>query len=126
MSGDRPNLLLEDTVVCLVSDQGDLMGDHNLYRKALPYEGSARIAFAPAGQGRPAGAVHDAVAELRDVLPTLIDCVGRRGAAVRRRAPTRTSCTTSASGRRGSSPEPARDRPPGRGGPAVLSDRLAN
>ncbi|MFC7404763.1 arylsulfatase [Georgenia alba] len=63
----------ENTVVCLVSDHGELMGDHNLYRKALPYEGAARIPFAMSGPGVPAGVDGDHVVELRDVMPTLLD-----------------------------------------------------
>jgi len=64
-----------DTVVCFVSDHGELMGDHHLYRKSLPYEGSAHIPFAIAGPGIPSG-VNDSVVELRDVFPTLLDVAG--------------------------------------------------
>jgi len=66
------------TVICFVSDHGELMGDHDLWRKTLPYEGSARVPMilhAPhlkLQQGR----VCDDVVELRDVFPTLLDCAG--------------------------------------------------
>lgn len=69
----------DNTVVCFVSDHGELLGDHHLFRKSLPYEGSARIPFVlksprheiPAGSAR-----SDPVVELRDVMPTLLRCAG--------------------------------------------------
>lgn len=66
----------DDTVVCLVADHGELMGDHHLYRKSLPYEGSARIPFVLTGPGIPAGTRDEQVVELRDVMPTLLDAAG--------------------------------------------------
>jgi arylsulfatase A-like enzyme len=71
--------LREKTIICFVSDHGELMGDHNLFRKALPYEGAARIPFilhGPPETGFRQGHVIDAVAELRDVMPTLLDGAG--------------------------------------------------
>jgi len=71
--------LRDDTVVCFVSDHGELMGDHHLFRKSLPYEGSARVPLilkGPKRLGIPAGTVRREVAELRDVMPTLLDCCG--------------------------------------------------
>jgi arylsulfatase A-like enzyme len=71
--------LANDTWFCFTSDHGEMLGDHRLFRKAWPYEGSARVPLIlkgpPAGQVRP-GTVCDVVAELRDVLPTLLDCAG--------------------------------------------------
>ncbi|WP_232820249.1 arylsulfatase [Brachybacterium sp. YJGR34] len=73
--------LLEDTVIVLVSDHGDMMGDHDMYRKSVGYEGSARVPMVvhvPArwreGWGAP-GEV-DAIVELRDLMPTLLDLAG--------------------------------------------------
>lgn len=67
-----------ETVLMFVSDHGDLLGDHHLYRKSLPYEGSARIPLILCGA--PAaiqpGTVCDQAVELRDVMPTLLDCAG--------------------------------------------------
>jgi arylsulfatase A-like enzyme len=65
----------DNTVICFVSDHGELMGDHHLYRKSLPYEGSAHVPFAISGPGIPAG-VRAEVVELRDVFPTLLDAAG--------------------------------------------------
>ncbi len=68
-----------NTYFCFVSDHGDMLGDHHLFRKSLPYEGSAHIPFILRGphNGRvPAGRTCDAVVELRDVMPTLLECAG--------------------------------------------------
>ncbi|WP_433005690.1 arylsulfatase [Kribbella sp. CA-294648] len=71
--------LRENTAVVFVSDHGDMMGDHDMYRKSQPYEGSTHIPFimsAPAAADGPRGAVIDQVVELRDVMPTLLDLAG--------------------------------------------------
>ncbi|SEE08643.1 arylsulfatase [Ruania alba] len=66
----------DNTIVCFVSDHGEQMGDHHLYQKTLPYEGSARVPFIISGPGIPAGVVDDDVVELRDVMPTLLSAAG--------------------------------------------------
>jgi arylsulfatase A-like enzyme len=69
----------ENTWIGFVSDHGDLLGDHHLFRKCLPYEGSARVPLilkGPRDSGLPCGRVFDQAVELRDVMPTLLDCVG--------------------------------------------------
>jgi arylsulfatase A-like enzyme len=68
--------LLDNTVVAFVSDHGEMLGDHGLWRKGFPYEGSARVPFLLAGPGVPRGAVCEEVVELRDVMPTLLDAAG--------------------------------------------------
>lgn len=67
-----------NTMVMFVSDHGDMLGDHHLYRKSLPYEGSARIPLMLCGAPvniKP-GTVCDRAVELRDVMPTLLDGAG--------------------------------------------------
>lgn len=69
----------DNTYICFVSDHGEMLGDHNLYRKAYPYEGSARVPLilkGPDGSGIGAGGAHDQLIELRDIMPTLLDCAG--------------------------------------------------
>jgi arylsulfatase A-like enzyme len=71
--------LHRNTIVCFTSDHGELMGDHHLYRKSLPYEGSARvplIVHAPPELGVVPGIAPEAVVELRDIMPTLLDLCG--------------------------------------------------
>lgn len=69
----------QNTYVCFVSDHGELIGDHHLFRKSCPYEGSTRVPLilrGPQGSGIAAGSQPEALAELRDVMPTLLDCAG--------------------------------------------------
>ena len=50
-----------------------------MFRKAVPYEGSARVPLilaGPPGSGISAGRRIDSVAGLQDVMPTLLDCAG--------------------------------------------------
>lgn len=73
--------IAEDTAIVFVSDHGDMMGDHDMYRKSVGFEGSAHVPliikpasrFAP---DAPKGAVVDEVTELRDVMPTVLAMAG--------------------------------------------------
>ena len=68
-----------DTLILFTSDHGELLGDHNLFRKALPFQGSARVPFIvrpPRSWRLPGGRVVDAPVELRDVMPTLLEAAG--------------------------------------------------
>ena len=68
-----------ETYLCFISDHGEMMGDHHLFRKGFPYEGSARVPMiltGPPDRGIQASSVHQGVAALRDVMPTLLDCAG--------------------------------------------------
>jgi arylsulfatase A-like enzyme len=68
----------ENTYFCFISDHGEMLGDHHCFRKSVPYEGSARVPFilrGPNGSGiRRGSVVNGPVVELRDVMPTLLDC----------------------------------------------------
>jgi arylsulfatase A-like enzyme len=69
----------KNTYICFVSDHGEMLGDHHLFRKGYAYEGSAHVPLiltGPAGSGIQAKASCDALAELRDIMPTLLDCAG--------------------------------------------------
>ena len=71
--------LNENTIVVFSADHGDLMGDHNLFRKALPYEGCASIPMiindGPNGSLKK-GLRCDRVVELRDIMPTILEAAG--------------------------------------------------
>jgi arylsulfatase A-like enzyme len=62
------------------SDHGDMLADHNLFRKAIPYQGSVSVPFIvydPANNpDSEQGAVIDNIVELRDIMPTLLDMAG--------------------------------------------------
>lgn len=68
---------LNNTIFLFVSDHGDMIGDHNWFRKGIPYEGSARVPFFIYDPGNllkgKKGKVFDEVLELRDIMPTLLD-----------------------------------------------------
>ena len=59
------------------SDHGEMLGDHHLFRKSLPYEGSAHIPFFLSGRNvelTPGSS--DALVCWEDVMPTLLDLAG--------------------------------------------------
>jgi arylsulfatase A-like enzyme len=68
---------MDETLILFTSDHGDMLGDHNLWRKSYAYEPSARIPmllrWPAAGRGKLAAQP----VELRDVLPTLLDVAGK-------------------------------------------------
>ena len=67
--------MLENTLIVYTSDHGEMLGDHGLYTKSVPYEASLRVPLVVAGPGIPQGA-SDALVELIDLNPTLCDLVG--------------------------------------------------
>lgn len=68
--------ILEDTIVCFVSDHGEMLFDHGLWRKVFPYQGSVHIPFLMR-VGKNVASIQSQrikdVVELRDVMPTLLD-----------------------------------------------------
>ena len=74
--------MYDDALICFVSDHGDMLGDHHLWRKTYAYEGSAAIPYIlklpqsikPAVK---TGKQIDAPVELRDLLPTFLDLNGQ-------------------------------------------------
>ena len=68
-----------NSLIIFTADHGDMMGDHNLWRKTYAYEGSARIPLIvkfPNSMGLPQGSTCEEPAELRDVMPTMLDVAG--------------------------------------------------
>jgi arylsulfatase A-like enzyme len=76
----REEDLLDNTVILLTADHGDMLGDHGLWAKRLFYEGSARVPMILVGtkQSREIriGAVDDRLVGLQDVMPTLLEIAG--------------------------------------------------
>ena len=68
--------LTDDTVVILLADHGDMLGERGLWYKMSFFEGSARIPLVIKAPGRFAPARVAAPVSLVDVLPTLMDLVG--------------------------------------------------
>lgn len=73
--------LLDNTLILVTADHGDMTGDHHLWRKSYAYEASARIPFLvrwPASMGLEdkRGTTLKQPVEIRDVLPTFLDAAG--------------------------------------------------
>lgn len=71
--------IYDDTVIMFVSDHGDMLGDHNLWRKTYAYEGSSKIPWIvkmPEQYQGETGLRIDKPVELMDVMPTLLDMAG--------------------------------------------------
>ncbi|HKA02287.1 MAG TPA: arylsulfatase, partial [Candidatus Solibacter sp.] len=66
----------DETLIVFLSDHGDMLGDHNLWRKSYAYDSSARVPFLMRVPGAPKGVANHNVIELRDVLPTFLEAAG--------------------------------------------------
>ena len=76
----REQYLLDNTVILFTGDHGDMLGNHRQFAKGIFYEDSAKIPMIlmPATGDRRVGhhRVDDRLAELCDVMPTLLDLAG--------------------------------------------------
>lgn len=68
----------ENTIVIFMSDHGEMLGDHGLYLKGpYFYDPAVRVPFIMRLPGRiPAGRRSEALVELTDLAPTLLDASG--------------------------------------------------
>ena len=76
---DIDQMTKNNTVVMLTSDHGEMLGDHYLWRKTVPYEPSARIPLlvrAPQRFGIKPGTVIRQPVCLEDTMPTCLDMAG--------------------------------------------------
>ena len=71
--------LSEETRVIYTSDHGDALGKRGLWGKSTLYEETCGVPLIVAGESIPAGRVVDTPANLVDVYPFIIDCVGESG-----------------------------------------------
>lgn len=71
--------LTNDTRVIYTSDHGDALGKRGLWGKSTLYEEACAVPLIVAGEGIPANSVVDTPANLIDVYPFIIDCVGESG-----------------------------------------------
>ncbi len=73
------NKMLDDTMIIFSSDHGEMLGDHNLFRKAFPFESSAKIPLViqpPKGREFKRGSRRDQPVLLHDIMPTILDGAG--------------------------------------------------
>lgn len=67
-----------NTIVIFTSDHGEMLGDHYLWWKGVPYEGSARVPLlirAPERFGIDRGSVVDQPVCLEDIMPTVLELI---------------------------------------------------
>jgi arylsulfatase A-like enzyme len=68
---------LDDALVVFLADHGEMLGDHGRLRKSTFHESNVRIPLILRWPGRfPANTVTDALAEIGDVFPTLLEAAG--------------------------------------------------
>jgi len=75
----RDARLLDKTLIIVMSDHGEMLGDHNLFALTCPYEGVTRVPYAlraPKRWGYPREVVVDRPIGVQDVMPTLLDAAG--------------------------------------------------
>jgi len=76
----REEAVLDNTIIMLTSDHGEMLGNHGFYAKRLMYEASARVPMilvGPAGGGSVGiGEVDDRLVGLQDIMPTLLSLSG--------------------------------------------------
>jgi choline-sulfatase len=74
--------LAADTRIIYTSDHGDAVGKRGLWGKSTLYEETVGVPLILAGEGVPQGTVTNTVANLIDIYPFIIDCVGESGAGM--------------------------------------------
>lgn len=76
----REENLLDNTMIMITSDHGDMLGNHGFYAKRLMYEGSANVPMILVGPASDTsvkiGAVDDRLVGMQDIMPTLLDICG--------------------------------------------------
>ena len=68
--------VLNNTIILLTSDHGEMLGDHHMFRKSQAFEGSVSVPMILYDPGHhlplPHGSRSHKLVELRDVMPTLL------------------------------------------------------
>ncbi|MFA7230500.1 MAG: arylsulfatase [Victivallaceae bacterium] len=71
--------VLQNTLIIFTSDHGDMLGDHNLWRKTYGYEGSTHVPMLvrlPEKLQNNVVPRSDKPVMLRDIMPTVLDILG--------------------------------------------------
>ena len=71
---------LDDSVIIVISDHGDMLGDRGVFFKMSFFERSTRVPLIMAGPGVAAGTTVANACSLVDLLPTLLDIASDGGA----------------------------------------------
>ena len=70
------HLLIDNTYVILMADNGWLMGDHAMTSKSLPFDQACRVPLAVSGPNVDRGRSDDRQVSNVDIAPTILDMVG--------------------------------------------------
>ena len=71
--------MYDNSLICYISDHGDMLGDHHHWRKTYPYEGSSHVPYIvkwPSTCNFAKGTKIETPVELRDLLPTFLEMAG--------------------------------------------------
>jgi arylsulfatase A-like enzyme len=71
--------LREDTLVCVVADHGEALGERGFFSHGLLYEEQLRVPLILQGPGVPPGSVVGERIQLVDLAPTLLELLGQLG-----------------------------------------------
>ena len=63
--------MLDNTIIIFTSDHGEMLGDHGLFQKQVPYEPSIHVPLIVTGPGIRAGAESDVLLDMMDLNPTI-------------------------------------------------------
>ena len=76
----REQGLLDNTIIAITADHGDMLGDHGIWAKQVFFDRSANVPLiisgTPTGEHMTGGGRDDRLVELRDVMPTLLEMAG--------------------------------------------------
>merc|ERR1712178_616802 len=72
---------LDNTIVVVASDHGDQLGDHNLFGKEKPWEGSMHVPLIIKGPGVSKNQVVDTPVATLDIPGTFLDLAGATAAS---------------------------------------------
>lgn len=67
---------LDNTLIVYSSDHGEMLGDHGMWGKTVPYQPSVSVPLVVAGQGVGKGLVCDLPVTLTDLPATFLECAG--------------------------------------------------
>ena len=70
------HMLIDNTYVFFMSDNGWMIGDHGMTSKSLPFDQAARVPFMVMGPGVDTGRTDDRQVSNVDIAPTILDIAG--------------------------------------------------
>lgn len=68
--------MYDNTLIILCADHGEMLGDHGMYYKNVPYDPSIRIPLILRGPGVKIKGVSNALVQLFDMYPTILETAG--------------------------------------------------